>query len=74
MPVDAGCFSTPFDVPAYRLSGTVYAALLNRYSVLSALGEERADLQRAGGELFLEPKNVCVSLGAHPIPHWGART
>jgi 5-carboxymethyl-2-hydroxymuconic-semialdehyde dehydrogenase len=31
---------------------------------------------REGGtwsyEVFLEPKNVCVSLGAHHIPHWGA--
>ena len=22
-------------------------------------------------EVFLEPKNVAVSLGSHPIPHWG---
>ena len=21
--------------------------------------------------MFLEPKNVCVSLGSHHIPHWG---
>ena len=31
---------------------------------------------REGGtwsfEVFLEPKNVCVSLGSHPIPRWGA--
>jgi 5-carboxymethyl-2-hydroxymuconic-semialdehyde dehydrogenase len=31
---------------------------------------------REGGtwsyEVFLEPKNVCVSLGSHHIPHWGA--
>jgi 5-oxopent-3-ene-1,2,5-tricarboxylate decarboxylase/2-hydroxyhepta-2,4-diene-1,7-dioate isomerase len=39
MPVDAGCFSMPFDVPPYRLSGTVYAALLNHRSVLAALGD-----------------------------------
>ncbi len=30
---------------------------------------------REGGtwsyEVFLEPKNVCVSLGSHHIPHWG---
>ena len=30
---------------------------------------------REGGqwshEVFLEPKNVCVSYGTHPIPHWG---
>jgi 5-carboxymethyl-2-hydroxymuconic-semialdehyde dehydrogenase len=32
---------------------------------------------REGGtwsyEVFLEPKNVCVSLGSHHIPHWGAQ-
>ena len=31
---------------------------------------------REGGtwsyEVFLEPKNVAVSLGGHHIPHWGA--
>ena len=31
---------------------------------------------REGGtwsyEVFLEPKNICVSLGSHHIPHWGA--
>jgi hypothetical protein len=30
---------------------------------------------RQGGtwsyEVFREPKNVCVSRGSHPIPHWG---
>jgi 5-carboxymethyl-2-hydroxymuconic-semialdehyde dehydrogenase len=30
---------------------------------------------REGGtwsyEVFLEPKNVCVSLGSHHIPRWG---
>ena len=30
---------------------------------------------REGGtwsyEVFMEPKNVCVSLGSHHIPHWG---
>ena len=30
---------------------------------------------REGGtwsyEVFLEPKNVAVSLGSHHIPHWG---
>jgi 5-oxopent-3-ene-1,2,5-tricarboxylate decarboxylase / 2-hydroxyhepta-2,4-diene-1,7-dioate isomerase len=39
MSVDAGCFSMPFDVPPYRLSGTVYAALLNHRSVLAVLGD-----------------------------------
>ena len=39
-------------------------------------GTKTSGVGREGGtwsyEVFLEPKNVCVSLGAHPIPHWGA--
>jgi 5-carboxymethyl-2-hydroxymuconic-semialdehyde dehydrogenase len=39
-------------------------------------GTKASGTGREGGtwsyEVFLEPKNVCVSLGAHPIPHWGA--
>jgi len=38
-------------------------------------GTKASGLGREGGtwsyEVFLEPKNVCVSLGAHPIPRWG---
>ncbi|HYL71474.1 MAG TPA: 5-carboxymethyl-2-hydroxymuconate semialdehyde dehydrogenase [Candidatus Dormibacteraeota bacterium] len=39
-------------------------------------GTKASGIGREGGtwsyEVFLEPKNVCVSLGAHPIPRWGA--
>jgi 5-carboxymethyl-2-hydroxymuconic-semialdehyde dehydrogenase len=39
-------------------------------------GTKASGLGREGGtwshEVFLEPKNVCVSLGSHHIPHWGA--
>jgi 5-carboxymethyl-2-hydroxymuconic-semialdehyde dehydrogenase len=39
-------------------------------------GTKASGTGREGGtwsyEVFLEPKNVCVSLGKHPIPHWGA--
>ena len=39
-------------------------------------GTKASGIGREGGawsyEVFLEPKNVCVSLGSHPIPHWGA--
>jgi 5-carboxymethyl-2-hydroxymuconic-semialdehyde dehydrogenase len=39
-------------------------------------GTKASGVGREGGtwsyEVFLEPKNVCVSLGAHHIPHWGA--
>jgi 5-carboxymethyl-2-hydroxymuconic-semialdehyde dehydrogenase len=38
-------------------------------------GTKASGIGREGGtwsyEVFLEPKNVCVSLGGHPIPHWG---
>ncbi len=38
-------------------------------------GTKASGIGREGGtwsyEVFLEPKNVCVSLGSHPIPHWG---
>jgi 5-carboxymethyl-2-hydroxymuconic-semialdehyde dehydrogenase len=39
-------------------------------------GTKASGVGREGGtwsyEVFLEPKNVCVSLGSHYIPHWGA--
>jgi 5-carboxymethyl-2-hydroxymuconic-semialdehyde dehydrogenase len=39
-------------------------------------GTKASGVGREGGtwsyEVFLEPKNVCVSLGHHPIPRWGA--
>jgi 5-carboxymethyl-2-hydroxymuconic-semialdehyde dehydrogenase len=39
-------------------------------------GTKASGVGREGGtwsyEVFLEPKNVCVSLGAHHIPHWGS--
>jgi 5-carboxymethyl-2-hydroxymuconic-semialdehyde dehydrogenase len=38
-------------------------------------GTKASGVGREGGtwsyEVFLEPKNVSVSLGSHPIPHWG---
>ena len=39
-------------------------------------GTKASGVGREGGtwsyEVFLEPKNVCVSLGPHAIPRWGA--
>ena len=39
-------------------------------------GTKASGTGREGGtwsyEVFLEPKNVAVSLGGHHIPHWGA--
>jgi 5-carboxymethyl-2-hydroxymuconic-semialdehyde dehydrogenase len=38
-------------------------------------GTKASGVGREGGtwsyDVFLEPKNVAVSLGSHPIPHWG---
>ncbi len=38
-------------------------------------GTKASGIGREGGtwsyEVFLEPKNICVSLGSHHIPHWG---
>jgi 5-carboxymethyl-2-hydroxymuconic-semialdehyde dehydrogenase len=38
-------------------------------------GTKASGTGREGGtwsyEVFLEPKNVAVAMGAHPIPHWG---
>ena len=38
-------------------------------------GTKSSGIGREGGnwsyEVFLEPKNICVSLGSHPIPQWG---
>jgi len=38
-------------------------------------GTKASGVGREGGtwsyEVFLEPKNICVSLGSHPIPRWG---
>ena len=40
-------------------------------------GTKASGVGREGGswsfEVFLEPKNVCVSMGKHHIPHWGVR-
>jgi 5-carboxymethyl-2-hydroxymuconic-semialdehyde dehydrogenase len=40
-------------------------------------GTKASGTGREGGtwsyEVFLEPKNVCISLGSHHIPHWGAQ-
>jgi 5-carboxymethyl-2-hydroxymuconic-semialdehyde dehydrogenase len=39
-------------------------------------GTKASGTGREGGtwsyEVFLEPKNICVSMGSHHIPHWGA--
>jgi 5-carboxymethyl-2-hydroxymuconic-semialdehyde dehydrogenase len=41
-------------------------------------GIKASGVGREGGawsyEVFLEPKNVCVSMGSHHIPHWGQQS
>ena len=63
----AGCFSIPFDVPPYRLSGAVYGALLNHRSALAALGDA-ADRPPYGAPpaapvLYIKPRNTLAPPG-----------
>ena len=44
-------------------------ATINRGTKASGTGREGGTWSY---EVFLEPKNVAVSLGGHHIPHWGA--
>ncbi|HEY4444556.1 MAG TPA: fumarylacetoacetate hydrolase family protein [Steroidobacteraceae bacterium] len=64
----AGCFSMPFDVPPYRLSGAVYGALLNHRSVLAALGDAASrppyDAAPAAPVLYIKPRNTLAGSGS----------
>ena len=59
----------PMDVPPYRLSGTVYGALLNHRTALAALGEALGAPPYHGAPrapvLYLKPRNT---LSAHGDP------
>jgi len=67
---------------AHRLAAAVEAGMCfvnsqNVRDLRQAFGGTKASgTGREGGtwsyEVFCEPKNVCVSLGSHHIPHWGA--
>ena len=67
---------------AHRVAAAVEAGMCfvnsqNVRDLRQAFGGTKASgVGREGGqwsyEVFCEPKNVCVSLGSHPIPHWGA--
>ena len=63
----AGIFSLPFDVPPYRLSGTVYGALLNHRSALAALGDAvnqpPYDAPPKSPVLFVKPRNTLAPAG-----------
>jgi len=69
----AGCFSIPFDVPPYRLSGAVYGAPLNHRSALEVLGEAvnqpPYNAAPAAPVLYIKPRNTLApSGGAVTIP------
>ncbi len=58
----------PFDIPPYRLSGTVYGALLNHGSALAALGDavNQPPYQKPpqAPVLYIKPRNTLASEGA----------
>jgi 5-carboxymethyl-2-hydroxymuconic-semialdehyde dehydrogenase len=66
---------------AHRVAGAIEAGMcfVNSQNVRDLRqpfgGTKASGVGREGGtwsyEVFLEPKNVCVSLGTHPIPRWG---
>jgi 5-oxopent-3-ene-1,2,5-tricarboxylate decarboxylase/2-hydroxyhepta-2,4-diene-1,7-dioate isomerase len=67
MPAGAGFLSIPFEVPPYRLSGTVYGALLNHRSALAVLGPA-VNLPPYDGPpkapvLFIKPRNTLALSG-----------
>jgi 5-carboxymethyl-2-hydroxymuconic-semialdehyde dehydrogenase len=67
---------------AHRVAGAVEAGMcfVNSQNVRDLRqpfgGTKASGTGREGGtwsyEVFLEPKNIAVSLGSHHIPHWGA--
>jgi len=62
MQAGTGCFSMPFDVPPYRLSGAVYGVLLNHRSALAALGDAAARPPHGAPPvapvLYIKPRNT----------------
>jgi 5-oxopent-3-ene-1,2,5-tricarboxylate decarboxylase / 2-hydroxyhepta-2,4-diene-1,7-dioate isomerase len=64
----AGCFSIPFDFPPYRLSGTVYGALLNHRSALAALGPAANQppyyAPPDAPVLYIKPRNTLAPSGS----------
>src|ERR1700688_5221120 len=67
MPAGAGFLSIPFEVSPYRLSGTVYGALLNHRAALAGLGDA-VNLPPYNGPpkapvLFIKPRNTLLPPG-----------
>jgi 5-oxopent-3-ene-1,2,5-tricarboxylate decarboxylase/2-hydroxyhepta-2,4-diene-1,7-dioate isomerase len=67
MPAGAGFFPIAFDIPPYRLSGTVYGALLNHRSALAALGPAASQPPYNAPPkfpvLFVKPRNTLALPG-----------
>jgi 5-oxopent-3-ene-1,2,5-tricarboxylate decarboxylase / 2-hydroxyhepta-2,4-diene-1,7-dioate isomerase len=63
----AGCFSVPFEVAPYRLSGAVYGALLNQRSALAALGDAAKqppyNAPPVAPVLYIKPRNTLAASG-----------
>jgi len=68
MPADAGCFSIPFDVPPYRLSGAVYGTLVNHRSGLTLLGDAvnhpPYNAPPKAPVLYIKPRNTLALPGS----------
>jgi 5-oxopent-3-ene-1,2,5-tricarboxylate decarboxylase / 2-hydroxyhepta-2,4-diene-1,7-dioate isomerase len=68
MPADAGCFSIPFDVPPYRLSGAVYGTLVNHRSAMDALGDAvnqpPYNAPPKAPVLYIKPRNTLALSGS----------
>ncbi len=68
MLADAGLSSIACDVAPYRLSGTVYGALLNHRSALAALGGAASrppyDAPPAAPVLYIKPRNTLAPAGS----------
>ena len=64
MLADAGLFSIACDVAPFRLSGTVYGALLNHRSALAALGAAASlppyNAPPAAPVLYIKPRNTLA--------------
>ena len=68
MRAGAGCFSIPFDVAPYALSGTVYGTLLNHRTALAALGEAvnrpPYNAPPTAPVLYIKPRNTLAISGS----------
>ena len=67
MPAGAGFLSMSFNVPPYRLSGTVYGTLLNHRSALDLLGDAANrppyNAPPNAPVLFIKPRNTLALSG-----------